>query len=161
MRWEAMKRTSSRKKKRKKQVARTPVEVSIYKERFLAWLAKGKSPGTAARLTNIARCTAYSWKKADPEFDTLWDDAVETGLDELESRVFARGMKDSVSDAQFALKYRRYERRGSRHPSDFILNITLQEQIKRLERLGLPVPILEGDYEVIEDAPGSTETDRS
>jgi len=32
-------------------------------------------------------------------------------------------------------------------PSNFILNITLEEQLKRLERLGLPLPVIESDYE--------------
>jgi hypothetical protein len=42
-----------------------------------------------------------------------------------------------------------------RQQSDSILNITLQEQFKQLERLGIPLPVIESDRE--EDyAPGPT-----
>jgi hypothetical protein len=45
------------------------------------------------------------------------------------------------------LKHRRYNNAGSSPQSNCILNITLAEHTKRLERLGLPVPQIEGDYE--------------
>jgi hypothetical protein len=35
-------------------------------------------------------------------------------------------------------------------------NVTLQEQLERLERLGLPVPVIEPDYEVFDDAGDDT-----
>ena len=40
--------------------------------------------------------------------------------------------------------------RASGAQSNFILNITMQEHVERLERLGLPVPVIETDYEVEE-----------
>jgi hypothetical protein len=78
------------KRKHKKHVARTPVAVEKYKQLFLAQLEKGRSPGVAARNIKIARCTAYGWRKADQEFDAAWKDAVETGLDVLETSVYDR-----------------------------------------------------------------------
>ena len=51
------------------------------------------------------------------------------------------------------MRYRRPEVYGGRGAdekpaqSDFILNITLEEQFKRMERLGLPIPVIESDYE--------------
>jgi hypothetical protein len=145
-------------KKRKQQVARTPAEVVKYKKRFIAELAKGYSPGAAADRIKLAVRTAYNWKKDDSEFSTAWIEAVETSLDKLESKVYQSGMRGNVSNAQFTLKYRRYGGGGDHGPakqSNFILNITLQEHYKRLERLGLPVPQIETDYEE-EDA--STDT---
>ena len=65
----------------KTHVARKPDEVAKYKKRFLEQLKKGCAPGVAARNVNIARCTAYNWRTADPEFDAAWTDAVETALD--------------------------------------------------------------------------------
>jgi hypothetical protein len=61
--------------------------------------------------------------------------------------VYNRGLKDGGEDARFMLKHRRYNNAGSSPQSNFILNITLAEHTKRLERLGLPVPQIEGDYE--------------
>jgi hypothetical protein len=69
-------------------------------------------------------------------------------LDVLETQLYDSGMNGNSSDAQFILKHRRY---GTGEPpavkSNFMLNITLAEHTKRLERLGLPVPQIEGDYE--------------
>jgi hypothetical protein len=135
------------KRKRKKPVARTPEAVAKFKELLLKQLALGRSPGVAARNVRIARATAYGWKKEDQEFDAAWVDAVETGLDALETQLYDSGMNGNSSDAQFMLKHRRYDRGDARPQSNFILNITLQEHNKRLERLGLPVPQIEGDYE--------------
>jgi hypothetical protein len=136
------------KQKRKKPVARTPEAVAKYKELFLKQLAKGRSPGAAARAIKIARQTAYNWKNDDRKFDAAWRDAVETGLDLLETKLYDSAMNGNSSDAQFILKHRRYgTREAPAVKSNFMLNITLQEQYKRLERLGLPVPVIETDYE--------------
>jgi|SRR6266498_3188660 hypothetical protein len=152
--------TVKQKRKRKKPVARTPEAVKKYKELFLKQLARGCSPGVAAENIKIARATAYGWKKEDEQFDAAWVDAVETSLDKLETRVYNSGMRGNASNAQFTLKHRRANVYGNvdsqQAKSNFILNITLQEQYKRLERLGLPLPVIESDYEEepkqIEDA---------
>jgi hypothetical protein len=161
--------TMKQKRKRKKPVARTPEAVAKFKESrtpeavakfkelFLKQLELGRSPGVAARNVRIARATAYGWKKADQEFDAAWIDAVETGLDLLETKLYDSGMKGNSQDAQFILRYRRYNNDGGRpQQSNFSLNITLEEQYKRLERLGIPLPVIESDYEEEDD-----ETDRS
>jgi hypothetical protein len=138
------------KRKRKKPVARTPVAVAKFKKRSLKQLALGRSPGVAARNIKIARATAYGWKKADQEFDAAWIDAVETGLDLLETNLYDSGMNGNSSDAQFTLRYRRYNNvsdGGRPQQSNYILNLTLQEQLKQLEILGLPAPMIETDYD--------------
>jgi hypothetical protein len=129
--------------------ARTPVAVAKFKQLFLKQLEKGRSPGVAARNIKIARSAVYSWRKADQEFDAAWKDAVETGLDVVETKIYDRAVKDSPEDARFLMRYRRYERDrpDSRQPNNFILNVTLQEQYKRLERLGIPLPVIETDCE--------------
>jgi hypothetical protein len=101
----------------------------------------------------VVRSTAYGWKKEDQEFDAAWVDAVETALDALETQLYDSAMNGNSSDAQFILKHRRYSTgEAPAVKSNFMLNITLQEHNKRLERLGLPVPVIEGDYEDM-DAP--------
>jgi hypothetical protein len=144
-------------RKHKEHVARTPEAVAKFKECFLKQLALGRSPGVAARVVGIARSTAYGWKKEDQEFDAAWVDAVETGLDMLETSVYQRGLKEGGEDARFTLKYRRY---GGGQPrtvqqSKSILNVTMEEHFKRLERLGVPLPEIESDYEEL-DAPART-----
>jgi hypothetical protein len=142
---------TQRQRKHKEHVARTPAAVAKYKALFLKQLALGCSPGAAARNLNIARSTAYGWKKEDEEFDAAWVDAVETGLDVLETCVYDSALAGNSSAAQFLLKHRRREVYGNAkvrpQQSNFILNTTLQEQFKRLERLGLPIPQIESDYE--------------
>jgi hypothetical protein len=65
-------------------------------------------------------------------------------------------------DARFILRGRRRDVFGHssdaapRQPSNFILNITLQEHIKRMTRLGLPIPVIEADFEE-DDAAEDTE----
>jgi len=143
-------------RKHKKHVARTPGEVAKYKERFLKQLALGCSPGAAARVVGIARSTAYGWKKEDQEFDAAWVDAVETALDLLETKLYDSGMAGNSSDAQFILKHRRREVYGNvkerPQQSNFLLNVSMEEHFKRCERLGLPRPEIESDYEKL-DAP--------
>jgi hypothetical protein len=75
-------------------VARTPEDKKIRKARFIELLAEGCSPGVAARGAGIDRSTAYIWKNEDKEFSAKWVDAVETGLDELETAVYKRGLKE-------------------------------------------------------------------
>jgi hypothetical protein len=100
---------TQRKRKHKNHVARTPKAVAKYKALFLKQLALGCSPGAAARNLNIARSTAYGWKKEDQEFDAAWVDAVETSLDKLESVLYSIGKNDrDVNAIMNMLKYRRY-----------------------------------------------------
>ena len=143
-------------RKHKEHVARTPEAVAKYKERFLQQLALGRSPGVAARNVGIARSTAYGWKKEDQGFDAAWVDAVETALDALETQLYDSGLAGNSSDAQFILKHRRREVYGNvkerPQQSDFILNVSMEEHYKRLERLGLPRPEIESDFEEL-DAP--------
>jgi hypothetical protein len=152
-------RMRKQRKEHKRHVARKPDEVVRFKERFIAELAKGCAPGVAAHNVKIARATAYKWKKEDQEFDAAWVDAVETSLDELETRVYKSAMDGNSSDAQFILKHRRRAVYGNAEDrprqTNFILNVTLKEQLARLERLGLPLPVIESDIED-DDAADST-----
>ena len=125
------------------------------KQLFVVALAKGAAPGNAAQKVKIARSTAYAWRREDPAFAKEWDNAVQTALDVLETTLYDRAMKGNSADACWILRYRRPEVYGGRDAnekpaqSDFVLNITLEEQYKRLERLGLPIPVIESDYEEV------------
>jgi hypothetical protein len=109
----------------------------------------------------VARSTAYGWKKEDQEFDAAWVDAVETALDALETQLYDSAMNGNSQDAQFILRYRRYNNDGGRpQQPNFFSNITLQDRLKRLERLGLPLPVIETDYhdvELLKDQNASSE----
>jgi hypothetical protein len=155
--------------KRKTRITRNPAAHDAYKQRLLKALAKGKSPAWAAEEAGIGRSTAWLWRQNDPEFATAWDEAVAEGVDRLEDEAHRRAVEGynprpvyhkgkkvgeirEYSDSLLALllKSRRPEvyARGDRPPTQNVfLNMTLQEHNKRLERLGLPVPVIEGDYE--------------
>jgi hypothetical protein len=141
----------------KRRIDQSVVSVERHKKRYLAELAKGRAPTVAARMAGLARSTVYKWRREDVEFAAAWVDCVEQGLDLLEDRAYQRAMKNSDQLLMFQLRARRpevYGRSGDSRPqpSNFILNLTLQERLKRLERLGLPVPVFETDYEDV-DAP--------
>jgi hypothetical protein len=130
-------------------------------------LEQGYTPGAAAKKIGVAYSTAHHWKEKDEKFAVAWADAVEVGLDMLAHAVYQRGLLDGGEDARFILRGRRRGIFGNadgahqqQRPSNFILNITLQEQLKRLERLGLPVPMIESDFEE-EHAPDTTDANQS
>ena len=57
-------------------------------------------------------------------------------------------LKRNIKAADFVFTREAASQVGDSQPkSNFILNITLQDHYKRLERLGLPIPQIEGDYE--------------
>ena len=154
-----MKRTRRPKKAVRKYADRHVVSVAQTKRKFLTWLARGKAPADAAAKAKISRSVVYAWKKEDPEFEVKWIDAVELALDKVETAVIESAIKGDASNAQFVLKWRRrniYNNiEGDRAQASITMHISLEEHFKRLERLGLPVPVIESDYEEIVDAPES------
>jgi hypothetical protein len=154
----------ARKPKRKANSPHRPVSIAAGKNVMIKALAQGKAPADAAHVAGVSRATAYNWKRDDQEFESLWIEAVESSLDRLETVLYESALTGDPSNLQFALKHRRrnvYNNTETDRPqASFIMNITLQEQYKRLERLGLPLPMIESDYEEIVDDAGA-DTDRS
>lgn len=154
-----MARTRRKAKAVRKYADRRVVTVAHSKKIFLKWLASGKAPAQAAEKVGVSRATAYNWKRDDAEFDTQWINAVESALDKIETAVIESAIAGDASNAQFMLKWRRrnvYNNvDGDRAHTNITMNITLQEHLQRLERLGLPLPVIESDYEEIVDAPES------
>jgi hypothetical protein len=147
----------AKRKKRKTKISHQAVATAAYKKRFLDKLAQGNSPRVAAELAEISHATIYNWRKDDAEFTTAWEEAIQAGVDRVETALVQRAIEKDTPAALAYLKAYRPElyARGEGQPrqqSNFILNITLQEHYKRLERLGLPVPVIESDLED-DDAP--------
>lgn len=57
---------------------------------FLAALSATASVTAACEKVSIARDTAYTWRKAEPDFAAAWDEAVELGTDALEDEAIRR-----------------------------------------------------------------------
>jgi hypothetical protein len=159
---------------RKRRISRNPASKPVYQRRMLEALARGMSPTSAANAAGVGRSTAYLWRQEDPEFAVKWDEAVANGIDLLEDEARRRaveGVKRPVyrrgvlvgeiteySDGLliFLLKRRRPEVYGDRMTRREKLTpkvLSLEESRSRLKRLGLPVPLIEGDYEEELDAP--------
>jgi hypothetical protein len=144
----------------------TPTATKAKKELFIKALAAGDAPGCAAAVVDIARSTAYEWKKQDAAFSAEWDNAVETSLDKLETALYSIGKDDrDVNAIMNTLKYRRKHlycstEDGRASQTNFILSLTYADQCKRLERLGLPVPVIEGDCIEDDHEDASARTDR-
>lgn len=117
----------------------------------------GLAPASAAAKVGITRETAYAWKQKDKEFDARWKDAIEAGLDRMETAVYGEGFKGNITAAIFVLKHKRKEIYGdfeteqpqqtAKQLNNYFLNITLQEHAKRIERLGFQAPLIESDFE--------------
>jgi hypothetical protein len=94
--------------------------------------------------------------------------AVAVSLDKLESVLYKNAMAGNSSDAWNILKYRRRDvynihpddEKPAQQQTNYFLNLTLEEKFKRLDRLGIPRPVIESDFEVI-NAPDDNETNRS
>jgi hypothetical protein len=119
------------------------------KKRIIELLLQGESPGTAAKAVNTTRSQAYAWKDKDPVFAEKWADAVATGLDVLESSIMKRALDGSDAMATLILKCRRPE---VYNPDQQIAHNTMNVQVNtfyeamsKIERLGLPAPLIEYD----------------
>jgi hypothetical protein len=136
---------------KRKEAGHSPQATAKNKALFLMELRKGHTPDIAAEHAKIARRTAYNWKQEDQEFAAAWEDAHETGLDRIEDKVKMNAIDGSSVDAHFILRHRRRDVFGNveekpQH-TNYFLNVTLQDQIKRMQRLGLPLPVIESDRE--------------
>jgi len=133
---------------------------SAKKKLFLERLKDGDAPGCAAAAVDVARSTAYAWKKDDTEFSALWDDAVATYLDSMETEYVNLAKDDPENVAvrariiEYTLSHRRRDQWGERDDNqapatqnNYFLDVTMQERLERLDRLGLPRPVFESDRE--------------
>jgi hypothetical protein len=157
-----------RKRKHKQHASRKKEATKANKARFVKALLTGVSPGVAATAIGVARSTAYSWKHDDVEFSAVWDDAVETALDKVETVVMNEALAGNLQACEFTLKWRRRnvynntEENRLASVQNYFLDITMQEQLERLDRLGLPRPVIETDYEeddIAKDRPSRPDLD--
>lgn len=87
-------------------------------ERFLTALGEGLSVAGAAKLAGVGRQTVYDWRKRDAAFAAAWDDAIETGTDNLEDEARRRAMSTSDTLMIFMLKARRPDKYKDRRASE-------------------------------------------
>jgi hypothetical protein len=154
-----------------KQASHAPEATQANKVAVVELLGKGMGPGEAAEAVKVGRSTIYDWKKADPAFSAAWDNAVHTSHDKLEGRLYRIAMNADDAVARLAIMDILKNRKGadwnnsgqgdrvSGSQTNYYLHMPIQEHIQRLERLGLPVPVIESDSE--EDYAPQAEKDRS
>ncbi len=133
-----------------------PAATEGNKKLLIQALAKGLAPGCAAALIGVGRSTAYNWKRDDAEFSAQWEEAVQTSLDRLESVMYEVALTpEGQKEREFQLRHRRPEVYhnmqenilNANTQTNYYLNITIEEQLETLHRLGLPAPIIESDAE--------------
>jgi hypothetical protein len=142
-----------------RQASHAPEATKANKDAVVKLLAKGMSPSEAAEGVKVGRTTIYDWKKADPMFSIAWDNAVQTSYDKLEGRLYRIAMNADDPVARLAIMDILKNRKGadwnntnngdrvSGSQTNYFLNMPIQEHIERLQRLGLPVPVIESDRE--------------
>ena len=67
-----------------------------WRPRFLGALSMTNSVMLSARHARVARCETYNERKADPDFATQCDQAIEDALELLHSRVWQRALEGDV-----------------------------------------------------------------
>ena len=139
------------------------------KKRIIELLLSGETPGMAAQAVGTTRAQAYVWHNNDRAFAAKWDDAVATGMDLLESTCFKRAIAGSDAMATLLLKCRRPEvfnpQAAVAQPlndprRDVIQLMSVSEAIEQVKQLGLPMPVLEGDFVTLDENNSSTTTAR-
>ena len=148
----------------KKHASHASVATEKNKKLFLKAVAAGCTIADAADVIGIARSTAYMWKKDDAAFDAQWDDAVETGLDRVETALFKRAIESSDSNAQFILSRRRpeiYGKRDTPPPKKEDEQAKLEDARQTLIQLGYQPRKIEGDYDEVDVAPAGNDADHS
>ena len=104
----------------------------------------------AVRAARISKNEAYTWRREDEQFAKAWDDAVEEGIDMLETTAYRRAIDGSDGLLTMYLKCRRPEKWNPDKqpaPNDTVnLKITtFYDAITRVENLGLSPPSIEYD----------------
>jgi hypothetical protein len=79
-------------------MARTTRKITHIAARKLTMLERltaGEAVGQSARAAGVSRAVAYTWKNEDSEFSAAWDDAVDEGIDMLETIAYRRAIEGS------------------------------------------------------------------
>lgn len=115
---------------------RPPVKTRA-QARFLGILRATGSVSKAARAADVSRRVAYGWRKHDPTFRELWDEAMEHAVDLLEETAWTRAV-DGVERPVFY----RGERIGTeRSYSDRMLELLLKaHRTDRFRERATPSP---------------------
>jgi hypothetical protein len=77
------------------------------KRRFLSALTVQGTVFHAAQSAGVSRQTAYRWRDEDLEFRSLWDEAIENAVDQVESTIFQQAIGGNTLAAIFYLKAHR------------------------------------------------------
>lgn len=109
---------------------------------FLAALEETGTVGAAARAAGISRNTAYRHRDDHEDFKSLWDDAIQTKVDEAEETLISIGIKDR--NVQAITTYLKSKRAEYRENAGVIVNqnhITVADQatVDALKAKGLAI----------------------
>jgi hypothetical protein len=90
----------------------------------------------AAQAAGISRWTAYRWRQADPEFRSLWDEAIENAVDEVESVIYRQAVGGNTIAAIFYLKAHRAKYRD-RLPVDVnAMEREIEQRVREMRAQG-------------------------
>jgi hypothetical protein len=68
------------------------VKTDENRDKFLDALRQGLSISGACIRGGLSRPKAYAWRKEDPEFARLWEEAIEEGTDRIEDEALRRAV---------------------------------------------------------------------
>lgn len=88
------------------------------REVFLSELATGQSVSAAAHRIGVTRQALYKLRGNDAEFSAAWEDAYESGTDNLEDEAVKRAKDSSDTLLIFLLKGRRPDKYRERFTID-------------------------------------------
>ena len=77
------------------------------KKRFIEALTLKGTVYHAAKAAGVSRQTVYRWRDDDVEFASLWEEAIENAVDEVESTIYHQAVGGNTLAAIFYLKAHR------------------------------------------------------
>jgi hypothetical protein len=91
-------------------MVRKTSRMATRKNTIIERLTAGEAVAQAARAAGISRAVAYTWKIEDSKFSAAWDDAVDEGIDMLETIAYRRAVDGNDGLLTMYLKCRRPEK---------------------------------------------------
>src|SRR5688572_24303466 len=112
------------------------------KKRFIETLAAQGTVYHAALAAGVSRWTVYRWRQGDPEFASLWAEALENAVDAVESTIYQQAVGGNTLAAIFYLKAHRPIYRDRLNIDIKQVQSEIEERIAQLRQNGDVLPLI-------------------
>lgn len=106
------------------------------KKRFIEALTLKGTVNHAAKAAGVSRWTAYRWRQKDLEFADLWEEALDTAVDAVESVLYQKALSGDTICMIFYLKAHRPIYRDRLNSDINQLHSEIEERMAQLRLTG-------------------------